>query len=367
MTRLLLAGGGHAHAFVLRELARRRPSDLEVMLVTPYERQLYSGMLPGWIAGHYAIDEFAIPLQPLAQAAGAAVLIDRIVGIAPAARRAITARGTTLEYDYVSLATGSDIAMHAIDGAQRWALPLRPLEDFVARWSALAPRLAETDRPKIGVIGGGAGGVEVALAVAYAMRAAGNGTQVQLVSGGALLPGHGERARALVREALVRSQVRLIDSAAVRIDSGHIDLGDGTSLPSDLTLLACGACAPAWLRPSGLALDTAGFVQVDRHLRSVSHDSVFAAGDIATIIDAPRARSGVYAVRAGPPLADNLIRRALGQPLRRHTPQRLALYLLATGRQNAIASWNGMAWSGDWVWRWKNRIDTAFIAGFRPS
>ena len=367
MTRLLLVGGGHAHVFVLRELARRRPRDLEVMLVTPYERQLYSGMLPGWIAGHYAIDELAIPLQPLAQAAGAVLLHDRIVGIAPAARRAITARGVTLEYDLVSLATGSDIATFAIEGAQRWALPLRPIEDFVAKWSALAPRLAEADRPKIAVIGAGAGGVEVALAVAYAMRAAGNGSQVQLVSGGALLPGHSERARALAQAELVRSQVRLIDSIAVRIESGHIDLRDGTSFSTDLTLIANGACAPPWLQPSGLALDAAGFVQVDRRLRSVSHDTVFAAGDIATIVDAPRARSGVYAVRAGPPLADNLIRQALGQTLRRHAPQRVALYLLATGRQHAIASWNGVAWSGDWVWRWKNRIDRDFIAAFRSS
>jgi pyridine nucleotide-disulfide oxidoreductase family protein len=365
MTRLLLVGGGHAHVYVLRELARRRPRDLEVMLVTPYDRQLYSGMLPGWIAGHYAIDDLTIPLQPLAQRAGAELLIDRIAGLAPGARRAITAGGVTLEYDLVSLAAGSEIAIQAIEGAQRWALPMRPIEEFVAKWGALAPRFAEADRPKIIVVGAGAGGVETALAIAYAMRAAGNGTQVKLVSGGALLPGHSERARALAQTALVRSQIRLIDSAAVRIANDHVDLRDGGALQSDLTLLACGASAPSWLRPSGLAVDSGGFVQVDRHLRSISHDTVFAAGDVATIVDAPRARSGVYAVRAGPALADNLIRRTVGQRLRNHRPQRVALYLLATGRQHAIASWNGFAWSGDWVWRWKDHIDRAFINAFR--
>jgi len=163
----------------------------------------------------------------------------------------------------------------------------------------------------------------------------------------------------------VKSQVRLIDSMALRVTGDHVDLRDGISLPSDLTLLASGAAPAAWVRSTGLATDAAGFILVDRQLRSVSHDSVFAAGDVATIGDAPRARSGVYAVRAGAPLAENLLRAAGGQPLRRHTPQKTALYLLATGPQHAIGSWNGLAWSGDWLWRWKDRIDRGFIASFR--
>jgi pyridine nucleotide-disulfide oxidoreductase family protein len=365
MTRLLLVGGGHAHVFVLRELARRRPGGVEVLMVTPYERQLYSGMLPGWIAGHYALDELSIPLRPLANAAGVPLLTHPVVQIDPGIRQVRTGPGITLEYDLVSIACGSDIATQGIEGAPQWTLPLRPIEQFVARWSALAPRLAEADRPKITMIGAGAGGVEVALAIAYAMRAAGNGTQVQLVTGGELLPGHGQRTQVLVRAALARSQVRVIDSSAVRVDSDHVDLRDGASLPSDVTLLASGAAAPAWVRASGLALDAAGFIHVDRHLRSLSHDSVFAAGDVATIIDAPRARSGVYAVRAGAPLGENLLREAHGQPTRRYTPQRTALYLLATRPQHAIGSWNGLAWSGEWVWSWKDRIDRRFIADFR--
>ncbi len=365
MTRLLLLGGGHAHIFVLSELARRRPPGLEVMLVTPHERQLYSGMLPGWIAGHYTLDDLTIPLRPLAHAAGAPLLPHPIVHLDAGARQARTGPGVPLEYDLVSVATGSEIATDAIEGARQWALPLRPIEPFVARWSALAPRLAEADRPRITLIGAGASGIEVTLAIAYALRAAGNGTQVQLVTGGALLPGHGERARTLARATLARAQVRVVDSSAVRVDSDHVDLREGASLPSDLTLIASGAAPAPWVGESGLATDADGFILVDRCLRSVSHDTVFSAGDVATMMDEPRARSGVYAVRAGPPLADNLLRAAAGQRLRRHTPQRTALYLLATGPQHAIASWNGVAWPGEWLWRWKDRIDRAFIASFR--
>jgi pyridine nucleotide-disulfide oxidoreductase family protein len=364
MKRLLLAGGGHAHAFVLRALAQQRPRGLEVTLVTPYERQLYSGMLPGWIAGIYGLDELAIPLKPLVQAAGVRIALDRIVGLDPVGGSALTARGGRFEFDAVSLATGSEIAVAGLAGTQH-ALPLRPIEDFVARWAALAPRLAEAARPRITVIGAGAGGVEVALAIAAWMRAAGSSAQVQLVSGGALLPGHGDAVQRRARAALMRAQVRLVDAVARSIDADHVDLDGGAALPSDVTLLASGAAPPAWLAATPLARDAAGFVRVDRTLRSVSHDRVWAAGDLASMVDTPRPRSGVYAVRAGPPLAANLLAWAEGAPPRAWRPQRSALYLLATGGRHAIASWRGLAWEGDWVWRWKDRIDRAFMARFR--
>jgi pyridine nucleotide-disulfide oxidoreductase family protein len=365
MKRLLLAGGGQAHVFVLRKLARRSIRDIEVTLVTPHADLLYSAMLPGWIAGHYMRDQIAIPLTPLVQAAHASLLEDRVCALDPVRGVARTERGQLIEFDLLSLAVGSTIASGGIEGAQQYTLSIRPLHAFVDTWSAWAPQLAEADRPKIVVIGAGAGGIEVALAIAYAMRAAGNGTQVKLVTGGALLPGHSERARTLARRALMRLQVRVFDSTATRIESDHVQLQEGTPLTYDLTVLASGAAPPHWLRDSGLALDDAGFVAVDRHLRSTSHERVFAAGDIATLVERPHARSGVFAVHSGPALADNLIRQLEGRPLVSYTPQRTALYLLTTGPQHAIASWNGIAAAGEWAWRWKDRIDRGFVRKLR--
>lgn len=367
MTRLVLAGGGHAHLHVLRELARRRPSHLTVTLVTPYERQLYSGMLPGWIAGHYGIDDMAIPLAPWIKRAGIAVVTERVARIDLREGVAYTPQGEPLGFDVLSLAVGSEIALNGIVGAERWGVPLRPIEDFVATWSALGPRLAEADRPLIAVIGAGAGGAEVALAVSHRMRTAGNGGQVQLITGGALLPSHNAGAQRRVRRALVEAGVRVFESAARRIDGDHVVLDDGSTLASDMTLIASGAAPAAWLRDTGLARDETGFIQVDRCLRSVSHPNVYAAGDIASMVDEPRARSGVYAVRAGPPLATNLLRASEGESPARYTPQRTALYLLATRPGHAIASWGRLAWQGDWVWRWKDRIDRRFVSEFRSA
>ncbi len=127
----------------------------------------------------------------------------------------------------------------------------------------------------------------------------------------------------------------------------------------------CSPPAPAlaaWLRDAQLALDDRGFIAVNSHLQSISHPFVFAAGDVATLIETPRPKSGVYAVRAAKPLAANLIAALTGKPLRTFSPQRRALYLISTGPKHAIASWGGFAVAGRWVWRWKNRIDRDYIA-----
>jgi pyridine nucleotide-disulfide oxidoreductase family protein len=368
MKRLLLAGGGQAQMFVLRELARRRPKDVEVVLVTPYDRQIYSGMLPGWVAGHYQLPELTIPLAPLAQAAGVQVLTSRIVGVDLAARTAYTSGGA-IEFDLLSIATGSVLDFDAIPGSGDYALPLRPLENFVTGWQRIYMHvLSARDPIRLTIIGGGAGGTEIALAVMYRLRTVQDAVRVQLVTGDVpILPGHGERARTLIRDALLHYGVRLIAANATQLEPDTVVLEDGSTLASDATMLITGPAAESWPGRAGLATDELGFITVNEHLQSVSHPIVFAAGDTASFQHAPRARSGVYAVRAGPPLANNLLASLEGAPLRAYHPQRRALYLISTGAQHAVASWGPWAVGGGWLWQWKDRIDRAYIAQFRTN
>jgi selenide,water dikinase len=368
MKRLLLAGGGQSHVFVLREFARRRPQDTEVVLVTPYDQQIYSGMLPGWIAGHYQLPELTIPLTPLAEAAGVHVLTARIVGLDLAARIAHTTAGT-IGFDLISIATGSVLDFDAIPGSGDYALPLRPLENFVAGWQRIYMHvLSASDPIRLTIIGGGAGGTEIALAVMYRLRNVQDAVRVQLVTGDVpILPGHGERARSLMREALLHYGVRLINANATQLEPDTVVLEDGSTLASDVTMLITGPVADAWPGAAGLAIDELGFITVNENLQSVSHPFVFAAGDTASFQHAPRARSGVYAVGAGPPLANNLRASLEGTPLSSYHPQRRALYLISTGAQHAVASWGPWAVAGDWLWRWKDRIDRAYIAQFRMN
>ena len=363
--RLLLLGGGHAHVQVLDALAREPLAGVQATLVTPCARQMYSGMVPGCVAGHYAAADCAIALAPLAAAAGVVLRLAAAVALDAATRRVSLSDESVLDYELLSIDTGAQMNLDAIPGAREHALPVRPIEDFVAR---LGMRLQGAARHEVAVVGGGAAGVELALALAWRLRQAGAGrSRVSLVAGD-LLPGFAPRVQQRALRALAGLGVTLWPQPCTAIAAEHLQLADGARVACNLPLLAIGASAPRWLAGSGLALDAQGFVTTGPTLQSLSHAEVFAAGDVATRSDAPRPKSGVHAVRAGPPLAANLRRWFEGVPLRTHTPQTRTLYLLACGERRAIAAWGGWSAEGRWVWRWKDHIDRGFVARYtRPT
>jgi len=367
MTRLLLVGGGHAHVFVLDALARNKPAGLEVTLVSPHSRQLYSGMLPAWVAGRLLrVEDLAIPLAPLAERAGARLHLARVEGLDLKRRRALTDRGTSLDFDLISIASGSTTAALNLPGAIDHAVPLRPLEAFVEIWQQ--QYLAMLGHPRgsthVSFIGGGAAGVELALAMAWRLRKLEGAVRLQLVTGGQLLPGFPQKARSLAAHLLSAAKVRLVLQRATSLERGLISLDDGSTLTSDVNLLTTGPAPAPWLATSGLATDDAGYVAVNAKLQSTSHDFVFAAGDCASLVESPRPHSGVFAVRAGPPLARNLIAAATGTPLADWKPQQRSLLLLSEGERRALGVWGPLAFEGEWVARWKDSIDRRFMRRF---
>ena len=367
MKRLILLGGGHAHVKVLADLARLPLDGWEVQLVTPFRRQIYSGMLPGWIAGHYPIESCAIALDVLAARAGVAFHETAGTALDANGSRLECADGATRPFDLLSVDTGPAPALDHLPGAAEHALPIRPIEGFVAAWPALVDRiLGQCQRFDLVVLGAGAGGVELAFAIAH--RAARDGwshLRVALV-GSQELPLEGAPAAAR-RRALTLLRERGIawhgSSRATRIGRDRIERDGAAPIPFDACLLVTGAAAPAWPAASGIAVDDGGFIRIGPTLQSVSHPNVFAAGDIASHAD-PMRKSGVYAVRAGPVLSENLRLAATGIAPRPWRPQRRALYLVSMGNRYAMAMWGRWSWSGRWVWYWKDRIDRGFISRF---
>jgi len=366
--RLLLAGGGHAHIGVLAALARAPLAQSDVSVLSPFPRQFYSGMLPGWIAGHYALDECVIPLAGLAERAGARLHLAHLARIDLDARVAYTESAEAIGFDVISIDTGPVIDPAAIAGTAEHAIALRPIESLLGQWERLLMHLAEaTEVHTLTVIGGGAGGVELALAFAFRSAAARLPLRVQLVAGragiAASLPGCSQRR---LMRLLHARDVRVIVDDAVEIGRHTVLLAEGGELTSDATIVATGAAAAEWPRASGLACDAGGFITVNECLQSTSHPFVFAAGDCATMLQHPRPKSGVYAVRAGPALARNLARAITEQPLAPYAPQQRALYLMSTGARYAVATWGSLCAEGAWIWRWKNRIDKRFVADLMP-
>ncbi len=362
MKRLVLAGGGHAHLGVLRALARAPLRGVDVTLVTPSPRQAYSGMLPGWIAGHYTRTELEIDLEPLARRAGVTLIVDSI-GAMDADRRCVAlADARHLEFDLLSLDVGSEIDTSWLETLGDRLLPLRPLGDFMERWPGVLA--SARDRPgfRVAVVGAGAAGTEIALAVRHAFDRVRIGGEVCLVAPREkFLIGHAPGARSRVVDWASRVGVMLHDGHAVGTRDGLL-LPDGSTILADCVIAATGAAPPCWLKLSGLQLDEQGYVAVDSCHRSLSHDRVFAAGDVCSRREANFARSGVHAVKAGPVLARNLAAALSGGRMREYRPRRRSLYLLACGPRSAIVSWGNLSAGGSWAWHWKDRIDRRFVA-----
>ncbi len=358
----MLLGGGHAHVHVLSALAREPLPGAQVTLVSPFPRQVYSGMVPGLVAGHYTMDDCVIPLSPLAAAAKARFIQSAAIDVDASARTVRLGNGQLLHYDALSVDTGPVMDRDAIPGAREHGLFVRPIEEFVLAWDELFA-LTQQQILSVVVIGGGAAGVELALALQYRL---GERARVSLVTGGpAPLASHPRRVQARALRALKHFGVTVLEDSCTAVSGNHVQLGRGMRLECDAPVLALGASAPAWLRGSGLALDPLGFIATGATLQSTSHPEVFAAGDVATNAARPTPKSGVHAVRAGPPLALNLRRFLAAGPLQAHRPQTRSLYLLACGGRRAIASWGPWSAEGAWVWWWKDRIDRKFVALYR--
>ena len=368
MKRLLLVGGGHAHIEVLRDIAERPLPGVEVTLVTPSQRMIYTGMVPGVIAGHYAFSECTIDLAGLARRANADLLLTTASLLSPDANRLACADGTVLPYDVVSLDVGSHPAIGEASGVERHAILMRPLERALVGWNGVFARAAAGNVNAITVVGGGAAGIELALAMRHRFDVAlkdPDVPHVRLVSdeaGVGIAAGAARRLMARMRRAGVASHV---GAAVTEVGEGFVRIEGGLEFATDAVFWATGAAAHGWLRDSGLATDKRGFMLVNSSMQSVRYANVFGVGDCATVEGHATAKAGVFAVRAAPLLAGNLRAALGGGELVRHLPKPRYLSLVSTGRKHAVGTWGPLAWQGRWAWHWKDRIDRRFVQRYR--
>jgi selenide,water dikinase len=365
MSDLVLLGAGHAHLEVLRRFARRPEPRLRLTLIAREPRTPYSGRMPALIRGECGADAVHVDLGPLAAAAGARLVIAEATAIDLAARRVTVRARPAVRFDWLSIDIGGVPAMP--EGA---GIAVRPIGAFLTALARLEAEL--TDGARIALVGGGAGGTELALALA---RRFGGRLRLTLICDAAdPLAEATARARAVVRAALAEAGVELV--CGVRAGNhaeGRLALSDGSFLDAKAVLWATNVVGPKLLAEAGLTCDAVGCVVVDASLRSRSHDFVFAAGDCAAIAAAPRPKAGVWAVRAGPVLATNLRRVARGLRPRDWRPQERALAIVGLGRGRAVAWRNGLAASGRAVAWYKDWIDQRFLRRYaiaslpRPS
>lgn len=358
---LVLIGGGHTHALILRKWGMSGLPGVRVTLINPGPTAPYSGMLPGFVAGHYSRDDLDIDLVRLARFAGARIIMGRATALDPDARTITIAGRGKIAYDVASVDVGITSEMPSLPGFAAHGFPAKPLGPFATAWDAY--RSGAQD-PAVAVIGGGVAGAELAMAMAHGLRQAGRDATVHLVDRGKVLEELGTSARVRLREALRAQGVVAVENAdVVEVTADAVCLADGRRIPSGFTTGAAGARPQAWLAGTGLACHD-GYLAVGPTLQTSSPD-VFAVGDCAHLSFDPRPKAGVFAVREAPVLYANMVASLSDRPLRFYKPQRDYLKLISMGQKSALAEKRGVALQGRLLWRWKDRIDQKFMRQFR--
>ncbi|MEO6327032.1 MAG: FAD-dependent oxidoreductase [Thermoanaerobaculia bacterium] len=377
MIRLVLVGGGHSHLEILRRQILTPRRDLSLTLVSQFDRQHYSGMVPGFLAGLYSEPQISFELSPLVTRAAGVFTRARVAGLRPGSRHVLLEHGEPIPYDLVSFGIGSGVSGSDTPGVREHAFSVKPIGQAVAVKAALetlAVRARGNGSPaRVTVVGAGAAGFEIACAAEAVLSGAavlsGTAAQVvQLVDGGdQLLAGTPEPVRRLALKALRSKSIGLrLGSRVTAVSASGVVLATGETLPSDLTIWTTGPAAPEVFRDSGLALDPSGFLLVNDALRSISDPAVLGAGDCVSLESHPETpKAGVYAVREAPILWESITAALDGMPPPRYRPQSGFLSLLSTADRRAVLHYGPVALWSSLSFRLKDAIDRRFVRRYQ--
>ena len=371
---IVLIGGGHSHVGVLKSFGMKPIPGVRLTLICTDMHTPYSGMLPGYVAGHYGYDDVHIDLSRLAAFAGARLYRDEVIGIDCANQKVICKSRPAVPYDQLSINIGSTPQLQGVPGAAEHAVAVKPIRNFNDRWLSLLERVkTHAGKTTIAVVGAGAGGVELLLAMQFRLRnelmKLGRNpdelTFYLLTSSDTILPTHNEGVRSRFDAVLAQRGVQVHRKAEVtRVDAGVLTTSTGQELQADEIMWVTRAGGAAWLKNTGLQLDAEGFIEVKDTLQTINDPLIYAAGDIASMVNFKLEKAGVFAVRQGKPLTTNLRRAVGGTALEAYRPQTSWLALISTGDKYAVASRGWLGFAGAWVWQWKDWIDQRFMRKF---
>ncbi|GBF80939.1 FAD-dependent oxidoreductase [Aphanothece sacrum] len=383
LPNLVLIGGGHSHAIALKLWGINPIPGVRLTLITNTCYTPYSGMLPGHVAGFYKFEEIHLDLRYLSQFSQAQFCLEQVIGLDLINNQVICQNYPPISFDYLSIDIGSTPKTDQVPGASTYAIRAKPVPQFLEAWNQLINQVINTPQNtySVSIVGGGAGGVELALNMQTRLQnilqnshqPLDNLTIHLLHQGSTLLTGHNDWVSKRFQQILKERKIQIylnekVTKIAPKIDNNYqIICQSGLIIPSNPIFWVTQASAPNWIKESGLMTDEKGFILVNNYLQSLSHPHIFATGDIATIEHYPRPKAGVFAVRQGQPLFNNLQRIILDKPLKSYIPQKYYLSLIGTGDKKAIASWGCFGWESSWLWTWKDYIDRQFMAKFKPK
>ncbi|WP_408011367.1 FAD-dependent oxidoreductase [Pseudalkalibacillus sp. A8] len=358
MKKLLLVGGGHAHLYVIKQLQRYTIPNVEVTLISPDCYQYYSGMMSGFIEGLYELYEIRINLKDLAQRSQINWVKDKVMAIHPNERKIVTGKGDLYDYDVISFDIGSLTRGLELPRVSEFATLIKPNYHFPD--AITNTEVAE----KIVIVGGGAAGIEISLALKARRQKQGIRTEITLISSGELLASENKRISRKIEKIILGKGIKLVKGETVQeVQSRALFTSSNTRVVYDKLIWLTGPKAPGLFKESQLPTDEQGYLLVKDTLQVEKYPSIFGTGDCITL-DNHRdlAKTGVYAVRQGPVLFNNILEFVNNSDKREYfRPQRHFIAILSTGNRQGFLIYRGRGYSGRWAWHLKKWIDRRFI------
>ena len=362
---LVLIGGGHAHALVLKAWGMNPLPGARLTLINPGPTAPYTGMLPGYIAGHYRRDELEIDLVRLCRHAGARLIMDSSLDIDQSRHEIFLGSRGPVGYDIASINVGITAGLN-VPGFSTYGISAKPLNAYADRWNLFKSQVVKGyTTPDVVVIGGGVAGCELAMAMAYALQAKGISPRVTVIELGSQISGVGSKVQHQILMAMANLGIVIKTSLkVVGVTENQVLLDGHQPIAATLCVGAAGGVAQDWITQTNLPQKD-GFIKVSSDLGVVGDDALFAVGDCALMANGLLPKAGVFAVRAAPILHHNMRATLTGKKRNHWKPQKKYLKLISVGEKSAIAEKMGVAIAGRLMWLWKNKIDRAFMKRLR--
>ena len=360
---LVLIGGGHAQISVLKKFGMRPIPGLKITLINKNLTSSYSGMLPGYIAGTYNEEETQINLLNLCKFANARLIVDEVTGLDTYIKEIYLKNRAPVYYDTLSINTGGEPDIKKIKGAEKYSIPIKPISNLIETFHKIKKQLKEINNVSITIIGGGAGGVEIALSLKKFLDFENKKEKnITLISKANNLIGNNSiLLHQNVMSLLNKNNINVIlGDEVVEFKRNTLNTRSGKKITSQFNFLVTSISSPEWLSKTRLKITAKGFIEVNKYLQT-SNKNIFSAGDACSIRNYNLPRAGVYAVRQGPILYKNLRSRILKSRFVSYKPQKNFLSLIGDGQSEAIASWGPISFRSSWAWKLKRYIDEKFI------
>ncbi|MFC7063654.1 FAD-dependent oxidoreductase [Halobacillus seohaensis] len=357
--RLILVGAGHAHLEVIRLNSVMPLGNIEIYLISPSDYQYYSGMFSGYTEGLYDEDDIRINLRELTNKCGVNFIKKSASRVFPERKKLFCEDGAVYPFDLISFDLGSKSIPPEFVHSQ--VCSVKPNFQFVEQIN----EIRESSTPL--VVGGGAAGCELALSIqAYKNNREIKG-DVRIVTADKVLSSSSNKTSGKIKSLLERSGVQVWENERVSdIYDDYIETSFNNHIHHSGLLWLGGPIGEPIFQLSNLAVDEKGFAFITDALQFEKYSFMFGAGDCVTLRSYPNLdKSGVYAVRQGPILFENLHRYINNQPLQSYEPQKKALYILSTGGEKGLLLYGKFSHHSHQAWKLKNKIDTNFMKKYK--